>query len=675
VYRAQTTIQLESPPEAYYARFNATSLNSSEAPPPAEAYVQNEIRVLESESLAKRVAAKLDTAQSTSIGPTSPTSPLLKLLGSRRHLSSEASSEELKIRSIQNALTVRPSLKSQVVTIFFKSSDPERAAVGANAVVSEYIALNREAQAQAAKDTGEWLSSQIVDLRTKLDHENEQLKAFADASGLPYSSNQNALIEQRVAEIQDQLTKAEADRAAKQSRYDTARSNPADLLPTNTDSNLLREYESNLAAAEKQLIEFQSIYTPGNYKVIDAESKVAQIRAGIERERQRMVERTRTEYEAAARLQHSLQGKYLAEMHKLQAQSSDVYRFKALQHELENTQQLYDSLLQKTKEAGVASALQVATVRLIDPARVPKRPYSPNRLLNAAVGVTFGLLLGSITILIRGRNAVLSKPTGDTRASAIRELGDIPKAGHRRLLTASTNGAQSRTPLELTTWHTESALTDSYFSVLTSILFSGEFGREHRILTVTSVAPQEGKTTVISNLAIALAETEKRVLLVDADLRHPSLHNIFQKSNDRGLTSVVVGSEPNPKLAFDELPQSTWIPNLFLIPSGPGAPSINSILRSGRLGEFLRRARQEFDYVLIDTPPTSLFSDARLLGRIADAVVLVCDVDKTSRDEVELAYRQLREDGAFVLGAIRNRCDDNVRHRSYSHYYRHNVAR
>jgi capsular exopolysaccharide synthesis family protein len=558
------------------------------------------------------------------------------------------------------------------VEIFFDSPDAARAAAGANAVVSEYVAINREAQLGMAHDTSGWLVGQISELKTKLDKENNELQAFAASSGLLYAANQSSLTEQRVREVQEQLSKAQAESAAKQSRYETAISNSPESLPDNAENSLLREYQSNLVAAQRELIQFRSMYTPDHYKVIDAEARVGQLESAIKGERQHIIERMRAEYDSAQRFRQSLENSYLGQTRKLESQSADTFRYNVLKHELDSTQQLYDSLLQKAKEAGVASALHATSVRVIDPARPPSVPYSPNLPLNCAAGLGGGLVLAMAVILIQDRGRIVRG--AESRKISIRELGIIPAAKHDPLLSAGgqkllPGNQEQNVAIEMVTWHTQrSLLTESYRSALTSILFSPGFERQHCVVLVTSVEPQEGKTTTVSNLGIALTETHGRVLLIDGDLRRPGLHKIFDNCNDAGLTTWLEDNAPLTDLKFENLVQATSVPRLFIAPSGPGSATITPLLYSNRMIDFLARARKQFDFILIDTPPTGLFSDARILARLSDSVVLVFREGRTSRQALNAACLQFLDDGADVLGAIRNRSDIDNSRGAYRYY-------
>jgi len=677
IYRARTTIRLQTPPDPYASVAAQSSLSDGEGST-SDSYVQNEIKVLQSDSLAEKVADRLDEVLPNERQSSKMSSPFRGLVNKFMRRDT-ASPEQARIHSIHQALSIHTSLKSQVLEIYFDSTERTRAAAGANAVVSEYIEMNKEAQIKSAQDRTEWLSSQISDLKAKLDRENRDLKAFASASGLIYSANQAVLAEQRLSEIQTELSKAEAERAAMQSRYETTLSNsPESISNGNYDTVLesasdpvLHEYETNLVAAERELNTLRSIYTPDNYKVTDAESRVEQIQASIRHERTQLIERLRTKYESTVYLQHSIESAYRAQTQRLQSQSADVFRYNTLKHDLDTTQQLYDSLSQKIKEAEIASSLQTTNVRLIDTARPPSSPYSPNRSMDAAIGSGLGILIGFAGILINARGSV-PKRAGARSTFQARQLGSIPDAA--RTLTLSTTISkpwerkQFASDLALATWHEQGPLTEAYNSVIASILFCPRAEALHRVLAITSVDPQEGKTTIIANLAITLAESLDRVLLIDGDLRRPCLHRIFNQCNDAGLTSLLTGDSSISSNDLIRVLHPTHVSGLFLLPSGPGVPSVTPLLRSSRLNDLLALARREFDWVLIDTPPTSLFSDARALGRLADSVILIFDERRAHCERIDVTCRQFAEDGTPVLGMIRNRADVRFGRSAYEYY-------
>jgi capsular exopolysaccharide synthesis family protein len=229
-------------------------------------------------------------------------------------------------------------------------------------------------------------------------------------------------------------------------------------------------------------------------------------------------------------------------------------------------------------------------------------------------------------------------------------------------------GEQAEESVELATWQRKpSLIAECFRATLTSILFAGGPGNRPRVLVVTSASPGEGKTTVASNLAIALAEINRRVLLIDADMRKPRLHDVFGVSNQSGLSNLLRGRDPLNGTPLAGVVQATGIPELFVLSSGPGAVSIPNLLHSARMAELLEKARGEFDTILIDSPPLLPIADARILARSADAVVLVLQAGRTTRDSARAAVHRFAEDGSAVLGAVLNSW--TPARREYGDYY------
>ena len=206
---------------------------------------------------------------------------------------------------------------------------------------------------------------------------------------------------------------------------------------------------------------------------------------------------------------------------------------------------------------------------------------------------------------------------------------------------------------------------ESFRATLTSILFAGGQGRRPRVLVVTSPNPGEGKTTVISNLAVSLAEINRRVLLIDADLRRPRVHQLFGMPNHFGLTDLLAAPEPIEQIPLKASSLESGVPGLYVLPSGSRTYNISSLLHSPRMGELLERALRVFDTVLIDTPPVKQIADARVLGRLSDGVVLVLRAGQTTRGTARAAADRFAEDGIRVLGTVLNSWDPDTNGSGY----------
>jgi succinoglycan biosynthesis transport protein ExoP len=360
-----------------------------------------------------------------------------------------------------------------------------------------------------------------------------------------------------------------------------------------------------------------------------------------------------------------------------------------LKREVDSTRQLYDAMLQRLKEASIAAAMRASNIRVVDTARAPLSPYKPDATRNSALGVLAGLFLGVALVVMRERaDRSIQEPGDSTFYLNLPELGVIPsaQAARHRLYylrrkqigepaaPAETGLVKSDGPdrVELASWqHKPSLVAESVRAILTSILFSGDNGNRPRVLVVTSGSPKEGKTTVVSNLAIALAEVHQRVLLIDGDMRRPRLHEIFGVGNERGLSDILKENVALAESGVAGAIQETKLANLFLLPSGPASNSASTLLFSRQMPGLLKDLQRQFDSILIDTPPMLQMPDARVLGRLADAVLLVIRAGHTTRDAAMAARQRFEEDGTPVLGTILNDWDPKSSGGSYYGYYKY----
>jgi capsular exopolysaccharide synthesis family protein len=424
----------------------------------------------------------------------------------------------------------------------------------------------------------------------------------------------------------------------------------------------------------------QTIYTPDNYRVTRLQAQIAETESAIAKERNKIVGQLHNEYSTASSLEKMLSLSLTRQLTAAEQQTEKQLQFNVLKSEMETTQHLYDSVLQKAKEAGAASSLRMTNVRVIDGATAPSAPYSPNLPLNMAIGLGIGTL-GGIGLVLVGTKPGKVKQPGELMSMDLPELGVVPTAHTPRMLeiVGRSVGAPRSRQAELQS----SLLKESFRTVLTSILFSSRLsgararaGRSRgRTLAVTSVDMMEGKTTIVTHLGIASAECNREVLLVDADLRRPRLHERFNLHNRYGLTNLLAHSEAGDggeTPPVESLVQSTHIPHLWVLTSGPVDANSPNALYATDLPALVQRLERQFDLVFIDTPPMFLYSDSRVLGRTADGVVMVVRANTRSREELKAAYQQLVQDRIHVLGTILNDWKiDPAQARAYGRYQSH----
>ena len=685
IYRGATSLEIQVAGDVSLSLRDRETTNDPD--------ILTQARLLESWSLRGRVIGKLESANSGSIPkiqdkplatnpqpakvsiwptvkslllPQGPVSPL------------EMASKTLKVVTIKD---------SRLIYITCDSTDREIAAEFVNTLVYEFIERKMEDRWDAYNTTGQLLTRAQEELRLKLEASEEKLQQYAKSSGLLFVGPDRSVAEEKLGQLQVELSHAQADRIQKQSKYKLTDSSSTESLPEVLDNGPLAQYQVKLADLRRELALLTSSLTPAHPKVIRLQAQISELESTIASERQNVVKRLKNEYQSAQERERLLSRNYSGQAQVVSEQGEKSIQYNLLKKDVEANRQLYQAALQRGKEASINSALRSSNVRVVDRARPSLFPYKPNVPVNLSLGLLAGCFAGIGLILARDRlNRSIRTPGETSSYLNIPELGVIPSSqleSHRplasrleRLLPSSAGSASNHerphrqnqnkatSSVELVTWENKpSLLAESFRAALTSILFSPERGTR-RILAVTSCMPSEGKTTISSNLAIALAETNQRVVLVDADMRRPRLHKIFDVANTWGLSNLLQEQTLINDYPRETLTRKTNIPNLSLLVSGPGAVGIPSVLHSNRAAQALERLKREFDVILIDCPPMLHLADARVLGRLADGVILVIRAGKTSQEAACLAVQRFSEDGTQVLGTILN--DWNPKASSYS---------
>ncbi len=686
IYEARTSLEVQN--------FNDQFLEMGKVDPmrvnyDADSYIQTQVKMLQSESLLDRVAAKVPFGGVMN-APGERGSVLAQL---RWPISKPLSPREKAIQLAVRNLKVRGSGMTRLIEIYADSESPQFAADFANTLASEFIQQGLDVRWKSAQRVTEWLTEQIENLRVKLERSEGRLNAYTRASGLLFlSQNKDSATDPRLAEVEQELFRAQADRVVKESKYELANTKAADSLPEVLDDITLREYQTRLADLQRQYAELSASYTLAHPQVLRLQAQINQLKTTVERQRNNIVSRIRNEYEAARRRETMLEHSYDQQVRAAGEQGSKAIQYNILKREADTTRQLYEGMLQKLKEAGVSAAMPVSNFRIVDTAKTPELPYRPDRALNLALGLCGGLFAAAGFVFIRERTARGLREPGELKVHLqVPELGLIPTSDSanvgivKRIFSGKSTslGANLATESpELAIWRQRSSPTaESYRSALTSILLAaeGEGGNRPQVIVFTSAGPREGKTTTVSNIGVAVAEimsqTNQRVLLIDGDMRKPRLHDVFGVRNTEGLSDILGDIRPLKTFPVDLFVQRTTIPGLHLLPSGVVQERTSNLLYSPRFGALLRRLRGTYQAILIDTPPLIAFSDARVLARSADAVILVIRSGRTSLDAALVARQQFQDDGTPVLGTILTDWNPNgsttaSRYNYHEQYYR-----
>lgn len=683
MYQARASLEVQGPNENF---LNLKDLDpaSSSGPSAAESYVETQARILQDEGFIERVVTKQGIARQAADlrGP-----GLLQ----RLHLAKTSAgtiSHDAAVSLAAKNVSVHASSESHVIDVTFDAANPRLAARFANGLADELIDQSVNVRLDAARRVSESLGRQLLDLKSSYERSATQLQEYAQSTGLIFNADKGTTAaEQELLQVQEELGRAQADLAAKQSKYEMAKTAPPDTLPEVLDNATLKDYRVKLTDLKRQLAEMESTFTPAYFKVKNLKAEIAELETAVAKTRANVVDRLRNEYQAAAGREKLVEQRYTAQNKVVAEEASRAVHYNVLKREVDTNRAMYEAALQKVKEAGVAAAIRASNIRLISSAKPPLHPYKPKPLFNAGMGLLAGLFLGFTAVFLRESTDRSLRAPGDISTYLnLPELGAIPTARIEPLqafsrrkdmaidLVPEDEGGAAKSPdtskvVEMISCRNQgSPLAESFRSALASLWFSGQNGKRPRVFVLTSPNAREGKTTLTTNLGIALANTNRRVLLIDGDIRKPRLHSIFNVSNSWGLGNLLEDDCPIEDYNFEDIVLQTSVPGLFILPAGSGEVNVSSLRYHERLTDVLMRFKLEFHAVLLDTPPMLEFSDARVLGRLSDGVIMVVRASETSRDDAAAVYRRFQEDGTPVLGSILN--DWNPKKSNHGYGYR-----
>jgi len=668
MYRATTAVEIQDNKDVVLA---TKMLNQPSESTPTDSLtdVQTQMRILQSKTLIGRALDKLQPAfeEKQSTKPSFAATLAQLLPGEHK----PANRQDL-VEKLSKQLKVSQSGQTRVVEVSFEASDPVQAARFANALTSEFIQANLESRLDLSRRTTDLLVGQLDDLRGKLRASEDALQAYARQQGLIYTNDNQSISEEKLRQLQTELSKAQAERVDKQSRAEVAHSVSVDAVPDVLNDSSLTAMQATLTDLQRQEADLKVVFTPDYTKTKRIHAEIEALQAAMANKRSEIVSRVDHELVESQKREQLLATAYAKQIRSVTDDSEKSIQYDMLKHDVDTNRQIYQAMLQRVKESSIASAMKATNVRVLDAANPPDHPYKPNLPLNTGAGAICGLMLGAGLVLVRARNNASVQEPGDAGLLlGVPELGVIPavEAGRKRSTPVQTmflNAKQIGEPETASAYpENSSVIADSFRSVLASILFAGA-KRRQQVLVVTSANPGEGKTTTVTNLGATLANMNRKVLLIDGDIRSPRLHSIFKLDNSVGLTNVLQEIAHHEGPAVQTAIRQTEIPNLHVLTSGPAVESGADLLFSTSIPALIARYRELYDMVLIDTPPMLMMPDARFLGRVADGVVLIARAGRTGRDAIQAACRRFLEDRTPIIGVILN--DWNAKLSAYQYY-------
>jgi succinoglycan biosynthesis transport protein ExoP len=641
-----------------------------------EVNIETQINILRGGSFLKRGA---DRMQSETV-PLAPTGQdLFSRLRQRLHPATQDPLENAR-RGLTVAIqtfNARPVAKTRLIELSCESTSPDVAAQFLNAMAAEFSEDTSRSRMQTSQKTSEWLAAQIDETKSKVQESEEHLRDFVQASGNVFAGQETTLDDTKLSTLKGELAKIQADRIVKQTRYELTLNNPPETLGEILDDGVLKGYQQQINTLKREKASLETIYTDKNDKIRKLDAQLPLLESSYRSELSAVVRRIKNDYDAALRQEKLLSAAYNGQSQRVGAESGKAAQYNALRREVDTLRQMYQSLLMQANQAGLSSSVPVNPIRLVEPANPPDAPYKPRPVLNLSFGTMFGMALAAGLVFLRERmDHSIKSPAMTRRLLNTPELGVIPNlfANGNGTTRAARNGKGPTVDLmldpaaALAQWQQGPAfVAESFRGTLASIL-RNQAGHKQKTILITSAGPSEGKTTVIQNLGIALAETGAKVLLVDADFRRSHLHRKFGLPNDWGLIDLVSETTPLTEYPPERFGVPTGFPGLSILPNRPTHDNVSKALYSPRLRAIFETLAKRYDTILVDSPPILNVADTRIMAPLTDALILVLRCSVTHRDNALEAYRRIQEDGLALLGTVLTDYDLSLDHNRQYYY-------
>jgi capsular exopolysaccharide synthesis family protein len=622
-------------------------------------YYQTQYNILQSRALARRTLDQLKLWETPPFG------------GSARPVDEaaaaapdETSAQSQAIDTFLGNLVVSPIRNSRLVDVRYGLPDPALATTIVNVLARNYIDQNLEYKFLASKEASDWLGERLKEQRQHVEEAEVKLQRYREQNDAISLEDRENIVVQKLADLNAAVTQAKTDRFQKEAvdkQLESMQHDPAvlDTFPAILSNNFIQQQKAELAQLQSLHAQLAEKLGEKHPEIIKVKSGIQVIQTKLDAEIAKVVQSVRNEYLAALAKENSLVGALNAQKTEAQSMNRKAIDYSVLERDVQSTKQLYDSLLQRAKETGISSELKTSNIRVVDLAERPRNPISPRKRLN----MLLGLLGGAFTAC----GLVFFFEYLDNRIKTPDEVRAHLGLAHLGLLPA-VNQKQLKGAYPLLSGGVPPAFSEAFRAMRTNVLFSSA-DQDSRSLVITSTGPREGKSMVAANLALVLAQTGSRVLLIDADMRKPKLHDIFGLAQEPGLSNLLVGNAKK-----SESVRKTSVPGLFVVTAGRTPPNPAELVGSARFTDFLISLKEHFDWVILDTPPVMAVTDAALIAHHVSGVLFVIGADMTSRHAARRAVDSLEQAQAHFIGAALNRVDLDRNAYYYSQYYRREYA-
>ncbi len=611
-------------------------------------------------------------------------------------------------------IAVAPLLRTRIVEVEFDDRDPRFASETLNALFDGYIEMIARQKYQATEEASKFLNSQIEAVRNEITDNEKRLNAYGSEQDILPLTAAEAPMVSRVAEISRELMQATIDRVKKNDEYLQLKTGTLESIPSSRNNPLIQRLREQYATLSQEYARKLATVRPEYPEMQRMKSELDSINTALQQERENLISAAFADYQAALSKEQSLQRLLDKEKTRAFSDQSSSILYNSLKAEIENKKNLLSELITRQSETDMSSRLKSmkpTNVWIVDRASLPLRPASPNKRRDLLMGIVFGILAGCGVIFVieylnhsvktsRDIQVHIGLPTlglipsfdGETRSKSPRaefgriadlllsregskaytreEARDLKRPARARMADLPPGGEETvPEAIELIVSKNPASIqAENFRSIRTTMLVSAPPGRIKSVL-FTSALAREGKSSTVSNLAVTLAQANKKVIVIDSDLRRPKQHRIFDIENGAGLSTFLSSA-----MSYLSVVRPTRFPNLSIITSGPRIENPIELLNSDRMDDLIAILKQNYDHILLDAPPLLAVSDALALGPVVDGIILVARGGRTPINALKQAKQKLDAHKLKSLGVVLNGVDiieqDGYYAKQYYKYYR-----
>ncbi len=646
VYESTATVDVDRQTPTGVIGEEAARLSTNDT----EQFLSTQIKLIQSDSVLRPVVEKYKLRD---IGEDVAGTPKLR---SAAAVDAPVMLKKLKVTRPQNTYLLQVS---------YRSTDPRLAANVANGVAQSYLEHTFNIRYRSSVALSSFMEKQIDELKAKMERSSAALARFEQELNVINPEEKTSILSARLLQLNSEYTTAQSDRVRREAAYESVKGGTLEAAQVSSQGETVRKLADRLNDAETRFAEVKVHYGANHPEYRRAASQVAEVERQLESTRQNIRRRVEIEYREATRRENMLKRELAGTKAEFDRVNSRSFEYQALKREADADKSLYEELVRKIKEAGINAGFQNSTIRIADPARPALDPVFPNVKLNVILAFLFSTILAvGAAVVSDVLDDTIRDPEQVTRVLRTEVIGTLPSVKNWRGRLGTIPIAANNTSHALVVADTRDQTLNGYDEAVrtlrNSILLT-DFDRRLRTILVTSASPAEGKSTVAAHLAVAHAEQGHKTLLIDGDLRRPSVHRRFGIPSVLGLSNVLVAELP----WRDALVKPEGLAELDILPAGPPSRRASDLVGRG-LTQVLEEASSQYDLVILDAPPLLGFAEPLQMATSVDGVIVVTRAGETSRKAINSVITTLSRLRANILGVVLNEVHQGM---SSSYYY------